>query len=165
MQTLIQLEHFKNLIQEEKWSLRLLSFRVSVTQNNSSWVISWLCLAFIFWSYCQRHIGRIKYNTTLINMCHFPCLSPELYKMERHNWNVSKYNRSEFILFFFFFPAWTCVTSDFNLEWVTFTSDLQIFQMKYVVWKQNKCLLGPDFSVMRTYQIRKKTDENAGCAC
>lgn len=57
---------------KEKWSLRLLSFRVSVIQNNSSWVISWLCLTFIFWSYCQRHIGGIKYNTTLINTCHFP---------------------------------------------------------------------------------------------
>jgi len=45
-------------------------------------------------------------------------------------------------------------------------SDLQIFQMKNVVWKQNKCLLGHDVSVMRTYQIRKKKpDEKASCAC
>lgn len=45
---------------------------------------------------------RIKNNTTLINMHHFPCFPQELYKMERHNWTLSKYNRSEFISGFFF---------------------------------------------------------------
>lgn len=68
-------------------------------------------------------------------------------------------------LFWVFFPAWTFVTSAFNLEGVTFMSELQIFQIKDVVCTQNKCLLGHDFSVMETYRIRKKTGEKASCAC
>lgn len=81
--------------------------------------------------------------------------------MERHNWNVSKYNRSEFILFFF--PSLNLChirlqpgVSDFHVWFTNLSNE---------VWKQNKCLLGHDFSVTRTYRLGKKTVEKAGCAC
>lgn len=44
-------------------------------------------------------------------------------------------------------------------------SELQIFQIKDVVCTQNECLLGHGFSVMGTYQIRKKTGEKVSSAC